>query len=178
MKYLIFSLLFFGLLTGCTTESNTKKKPLSPHQTTMLMIGDAHIHMDYSSPGVRGRKIFGDLIPYGKLWRAGANNATWLETNKDLMISEQLLPKGKYGVFIIPNKESWTWVFNKNWNQHGTDDYQKTEDVLRFEVPTTSLERSQEHLEYQVKKDTDDSGRINAAWEDTKVEFSFRILNQ
>ena len=176
MKYLFFSILFIGLLFGCKTETKSKKKPLSPHQTAMAMIGNAHIHIDYSSPGVRGRTIFGELIPFGKLWRAGANNATWLETNKDLLINQMTLPKGKYGVFIIPKKESWTWIFNNNWDQHGTDDYKESEDVIRFDLPVNHLGKEQEHLEYHVEKVADNSGVISAAWEHTKVEFSIKIL--
>ena len=157
-------------------EPKTKKKPLSPHQTAMALVGDAHIHIDYSSPGVRGRTIFGELIPYGELWRAGANDATWLETNKDLLINQDTLRKGKYGVFIIPDRDIWIWVFNKNWNQHGTDDYKEADDVMRFDLPVNSLEKVQEHLEYQVKKLADDSGLVTAAWEKTKVEFLFKIV--
>lgn len=176
MKYTIFSILLIGLFIGCQSETKTKKKPLSPHQTVMVMVGDAHIHMDYSSPGVRGRKIFGELIPYGKLWRAGANNATWFETNKDLIIKQQTLPKGKYGIFLIPNENSWTWIFNTNWDQHGTDKYKKSEDVMRFELSVIPLGKIQEHLEYKVEKVTDDSGKIIAIWEKMKVEFPFKIM--
>ena len=176
MKYLFFLILLIGLLTACKSEIKTKKKPLSPHETAMAMIGDAHIHIDYSSPGVRERVIFGELIPYGKLWRAGANSATWLETDKDLLISQDTLSKGKYGVFIIPNKEKWTWVFNKNWNQHGTDDYKETEDVFRFDLPVILSEDIQEHLEYQVYKDTDTTGRISMSWEKAKIEFDLKVL--
>lgn len=176
MKFLMKIILIFGLLSGCNSNTQTKKKPQSPHRTVMTMIGDAHIHIDYSSPGVRGRTIFGELISYGDLWRAGANNATWLETNKDLLIYQQTLPAGKYGVFIIPSPDSWAWIFNKNWNQHGTDDYKTSEDVFRFDLPVIHLEKVQEHLEYQVKKIADESGIITVEWEKTKVEFPLTIL--
>lgn len=176
MKYLFFSILLLGLLSSCNSETPTKKKPLSPHQTAMTMVGDAHIHIDYSSPGVRGRTIFGELVPYGKLWRAGAHNATWLETNKDLLINQDTLLKGKYGIFIIPNKETWTWIFNKNWNQHGTDDYKEVEDVMRFDLSVTPLSETQEHLEYQIRKTSNEAGVISSAWEKSKVEFPFTVL--
>ena len=91
MKYLIFPLLFLGLISSCQNNSKGKKKSLSPSATAMAMVGDAHIHIDYSSPGVRGRTIFGELIPYGELWRAGANQATSIESNKDLLIPLALL---------------------------------------------------------------------------------------
>ena len=81
-------------------EETPKKKVLSPHTSAMEMIGDAHIHIDYSSPGVRGRIIFGGLVGYDNVWQAGAHNATWIETNKDLIIDDKVLPKGKYGFFL------------------------------------------------------------------------------
>ncbi len=80
-----------------TEEDTAVKKPLSPHTSTMAMIGDAHIHIDYSSPGVRGRIIFGGLLAYDQVWQAGAHMATWIETNKDLIIDSKTLPAGKYG---------------------------------------------------------------------------------
>ena len=186
MKYLIFSILILGLLATCqnnVTPSNadsvpekvTKKKPLSPPQSSMAMIGNAHIHIDYSSPGVRGRTIFGDLIPFNELWRAGANDATWIETNKDLVVGGQSLPAGKYGIFVIPNDDNWTLIFNTRWKQHGTDKYSEKEDVLRVEVIPTTLENLQEHLEYLVIKSDEQSGIISLAWEKTKVELSFKI---
>ena len=186
MKYLIFSILFLGLISSCenkTTSSNdnstpkkeTKKKPLSPHETAMSMVGDAHIHIDYSSPGARGRTIFGELIPFGKLWRAGANNATSIETNKDLLINGQTLSAGKYGFFVIPNEEKWTLIFNTRWDVHGTDKYMEKEDVLRIEVVPSTLEKIQEHLKYQVGKNDISNGIISMAWEKTKVEIPFQV---
>lgn len=157
-------------------EEVTKKKRLSPHKSSMAMISDAHIHIDYSSPGVRGRPIFGDLIPFNEIWRGGANDATWIETNKNLEIDGQILPAGKYGIFVIPNKEIWTIIFNTRWKQHGTDKYSEKEDVFRIEATATTLENLQEHLEYQVVKTDEKSGTISLAWEKSKVEIPFKII--
>lgn len=154
-----------------------KKKPLSPHTETMAMIGDAHIHIDYSSPGVRGRIIFGGLVGYDLVWQAGAHMATWIETNKDLIINEEVLPKGKYGFFTIPSKGEWTVMINKNWDQHGKDEYDEKDDVIRFKVKPITLEESVEHLEYKVNKIDDESGTISMAWEKVKIEFPFAIKN-
>ncbi len=159
-----------------TAEPN-KKKPLSPHTETMAMVGDAHIHIDYSSPGVRDRMIFGGLLPNGAVWQAGAHNATWMETNKDLSIDGKKLKAGKYGFFVIPNEEEWTVIFNSNWNQHGKDDYDEKDDVLRFKVIPEISEDIQEHLEYKVNKTTDASGTISMSWEKVKIEFPFELIN-
>ena len=186
MKYLIFSILFLAIISSCqnnatqtnsksVSEKTTKKKPLSPPESSMAMIGGAHVHIDYSSPGVRGRTIFGELIPYNELWRAGANDATWIETNKDLEVGGQSLPEGKYGIFVIPNKDKWTVIFNTRWEQHGTDKYNEKEDVFRVDVIPATLENLQEHLEYKVIKSDEQSGIISLAWEKTKVEILFKI---
>lgn len=157
------------------TSSKSSKKVLSPHTSTMAMIGDAHIHIDYSSPGVRDRIIFGGLLAYDKVWQAGAHMATWVEINKDLTINGQELPKGKYGFFTIPSKEEWTIIFNSNWNQHGKDDYDEKDDVLRFKVKPAISDKIKEHLEYKVSKISDDEGSISLAWEKVTVSFDFKV---
>jgi len=186
MKYVIFYILFLGLASSCvnkTPPSNddsnpnqeVKKKPLSPHETAMAMVGDAHVHIDYSSPGVRGRTIFGDLLPYGELWRAGAGDATSIETNKDLIIDGQTLEAGKYGIYMIPNQDRWTLIFNTTWDVHGTDKYKEQEDVLRINVVPKTLSNFQEHLKYRVDQIDGSSGIISMAWESSKVEIPFQI---
>lgn len=156
-------------------EDTPKKKVLSPHNTAMAMVGDAHVHIDYSSPGVRERIIFGGLVGYDNVWQAGAHKATWLETNKDLNIEGKVLPKGKYGFFIIPTKGDWTIIFNSNWDQHGKDDYNEKDDVIRFITTPIISEEIQEHLEYKVIKIGDNSGKISMHWEKVRIEFPFTI---
>jgi hypothetical protein len=154
-----------------------KKKELSPHTSAMGMIGDAHIHIDYSSPGVRSRIIFGGLLAYNMVWQAGAHNATWLETNKDLTIDGKTLPAGKYGFFTIPSEDEWTLIFNSNWDQHGKDDYSETQDVLRFKVKPMISEEIIEHLEYKVENSNERNGTISLAWEKVTVSFPFEVIN-
>jgi len=158
-----------------TTAEPVEKKPLSPHASAMAMVGDAHIHFDYSSPGVRDRIVFGGLLSYNVVWQAGAHNATWMETNKDLSIAGKELKAGKYGFFVIPNKEEWTIIFNSNWDQHGKDEYDEKEDVLRFKVSPKISENIQEHLEYNVIKANDTSGTIKMSWEKVTIAFPFSV---
>lgn len=158
-----------------TTAEPVEKKPLSPHASTMAMVGDAHIHFDYSSPGVRNRIVFGGLLPYGAVWQAGAHMATWMETNKDLSIDGNELKAGKYGFFVVPNKEEWTLIFNSNWDQHGKDEYDEKEDVLRFKVSPKISDDIQEHLEYKVTKSNAASGTIIMSWEKVTIEFPFDV---
>ncbi|WP_452600750.1 DUF2911 domain-containing protein [Pontimicrobium sp. MEBiC06410] len=159
------------------TSSKPPKKVLSPHTSTMAMVGDAHIHIDYSSPGVRGRIIFGGLVGYDNVWQAGAHMATWLETNKDLTIDGKELSAGKYGFFTIPSKEDWTIMINKNWNQHGKDDYDEKDDVIRFKVTPIISDEITEHLEYKVNKLSETEGTISLAWEKVTISVPFK-LNQ
>ncbi|MBT8267281.1 MAG: DUF2911 domain-containing protein [Bacteroidia bacterium] len=154
----------------------TKKKPLSPHTSTMAMIGDAHIHIDYSSPGVRDRIIFGGLVGYDQVWQAGAHMATWIETNKDLIIDGKTLPAGKYGFFTIPSKGDWTLMINKNWDQHGKDEYDEKDDVVRFKVTPTISDEITEHLEYKVNKVNESEGTISLAWEKVALSFPFKVI--
>ncbi len=191
MKKIIFLLLIGLTISGCNQKrkNNTehkhksdneviesKKKPLSPHTSTIAMVGDADIHIDYSSPGVRGRIIFGGLLPYDEVWQSGAHMATWIETDKDLAINEEVLPAGKYGFFTIPSKDEWTIIFNSNWNQHGKDDYDQKDDILRFKINPVYLENKVEHLEYTVKSENDSIGHFSLAWDNVKVSFSFRVI--
>jgi hypothetical protein len=162
-------------VTTIKKDEMPKKKVLSPHATAMAMIGDAHIHIDYSSPGVRDRIIFGGLLSYDMVWQAGAHNATWLETNQDLIIDGKTLPAGKYGFFTIPSKKEWTIIFNTNWDQHGKDEYDEKEDVLRFKVKSILSETTTEHLEYKVIKKSDTEGSISLAWEKVLIDFNFTV---
>lgn len=164
-------------VTTSDNDEAPKKKVLSPHTSTMALIGDAHIHIDYSSPGVRGRIIFGGLVGYDNVWQAGAHRATWIETNKDLIINGNILPAGKYGFFTIPSNDDWTIMINKNWNQHGKDDYDENQDVIRFNVTPSISEELTEHLEYKVDKVSEDEGSISLTWEKVSLKFNFKIKN-
>ena len=194
MKTILRTLLIAMLVTSCLDKKtkneehnhseNTneqvefvKKEVLSPHTEVMAMVGDAHIHIDYSSPGVRDRIIFGGLVGYDNVWQAGAHRATWIETNKDLTINGNILPAGKYGLFTIPSKEDWTIMINKNWDQHGKDDYDEKDDVVRFKVKPILSEDITEHLEYKVSKINEEEGSILLAWEKVSLKFNFKIKN-
>ena len=193
MKKLTLLIAIALLIVSCKNEKTTseeqkhnhnvstekveqsKKKTLSPHTETMAMIGDAHIHIDYSSPGVRGRIIFGGLLAYDQVWQAGAHMATWVETNKDIQIKGKTLPAGKYGFFTIPSKDEWTVIFNSNWEQHGKDEYDEKDDAIRFKVKPTFSEEIKEHLEYKVSKVNDAEGKINLSWEKVSIDFNFKV---
>ena len=193
IKRIISILVLVVIFTGCKEEKQnseehlhdqqtneevtTEKKVLSPHTSAMAMIGDAHIHIDYSSPGVRNRIVFGGLLAYDLVWQAGAHRATWLEVNKDLTIDGKILPAGKYGFFTIPSKDKWTLIFNSNWDQHGKDEYNENDDVFRFEVKPIASEEVKEHLEYKIDKVNENEGTMTLSWEKIIVSFNFTVSN-
>lgn len=157
-------------------ETATSKKVLSPHTSAMAMIGDAHIHIDYSSPSVRNRMVFGGLVGYNTVWQAGAHKATWIETNKDLKIDGKVLPAGKYGFFVVPGEKTWKVMFNSKWDQHGKDEYSEAEDVLVATITPEILETNQEALTYMVEDKKNNRGVISLAWEKSEIEIPFEVL--
>lgn len=150
-------------------------KSLSPHTSAMAMVGDAHVHIDYSSPSVRDRMIFGGLVGYDRVWQAGAHMATWIETNKDLVFEGKTLPAGKYGFFTVPGRDTWKVMFNTNWEQHGKDEYDAKDDVLVLEVKPEELASIQEELKYEVEKLDDNKGEISLSWEKTRINLPFKV---
>lgn len=154
----------------------TKKKVLSPHTSAMAMVGDAHVHIDYSSPGVRNRTIFGGLVAYDSIWQAGAHMVTWMQTNKDLKIHGNDLQAGKYALFMIPSENEWTIIFNKHWEQHGKDEYDEKDDVMRFKVRTEISEEITEHLVYEVSETGTAEGMISFSWEKVTMSFLFEVI--
>ena len=189
-RYISISIVFgLLLITSCkekkiepmpeqskeATTDQPPKKELSPHTSAMATIGNAHIHIDYSSRGVRDRMIFGGLLAYDQVWQAGAHMATWIETDTDIEIDGKELKAGKYGFFTIPTKEEWTIILNSNWNQHGKDEYDEKDDVIRFKITPIIADSLKEHLEYNIKKISDTEGEITLAWEKVKVVIPFKV---
>ena len=127
------------------------KPKASPAATATGKVNGATITINYSSPAVKGRKIWGGLEAYDKVWRAGANDATTFETDKDIKVEGKNLPAGKYSFFLIP-KESGTWtaIFNKEPKQWGAFKYEEAKDALRVDVKVKPLAETQERLVYKV----------------------------
>ena len=131
-------------------NAQDKKAPASPAETATGKINGATITINYGSPSVKGRTIYGELVPYGKVWRAGANDATTFETDKAIMIEGKELPAGKYSFFVIPEKDAATIVFNKESKQWGAYKYEESKDALRVDVKTKALPATQETLVYKI----------------------------
>ncbi|WP_114783947.1 DUF2911 domain-containing protein [Botryobacter ruber] len=144
-----FFMLLSGILFAATAVAQGAKPKASPPATSTGKIGNATITVNYSSPAVKERQIWGGLVPYGKVWRAGANEATTLETDQDLTVEGKLLPAGKYSIFAIPGEDQWTVIFNKQTGQWGTR-YDESEDFLRVTAKPVKSKSFNERLAYEV----------------------------
>jgi hypothetical protein len=143
----------------------------SPKKTAMEIVDGNHIHIDYSSPSVRGRQIFGGLVAYGEVWATGAHKATWIQFDKPVKIGDQTIPAGKYGLFTIPGEKEWTVIINQVWDMHLADDYDASKDVVRFTCTPETLETTVESLTYQVEKIASQTTQISISWDKTKIKF-------
>ena len=128
-------------------------------------IGDANLKINYHAPGVKGRIIWGGLVPYDNVWVTGAHMATTLETDKDLVIGGKEVPAGKYALFTIPGREEWTVILNNNWKQHLADDYDAKEDVVRVQVRSEELKQHQERLKYEIVEESGGKGAVRISWD-------------
>jgi hypothetical protein len=172
MKTIIkcFTLLFFAICISGNALAQETKKPASPPKTATGKIKDATITISYSSPSVKGRKIWGGLEPYGKVWRAGANEATTFETDKDLTVEGKSLPAGKYSFFLIPKENGiWTVIFNKEPKQWGAYDYKESKDQLRVDVKIKELKATQEMLVYKI-----DNAGFTIDWDKISVPIAIK----
>jgi hypothetical protein len=146
----------------------------SPHASVTQRVGVVDVTVDYSSPGKKERTIWGELVPYGELWRTGANAATTLETTGELKIDGKAVPAGKYAVFTIPGESEWTFILNKNPDQGGTGDYDESLDQLRVKVvPEKGQER--ERLTFLFSDTTDDATRLDLVWAGTRVSVPIQV---
>lgn len=166
MQTILRMLVFAFTLSACAPSFAQQPKPrVSPPATASGMIKKANVSIAYSSPSVKGRQIWGALVPYDKVWRAGANEATVFETDKDIKVGGKPLPAGKYGFFLIPRENGpWTAIFNKTWKQWGAFKYDSTQDQLRVEVAPAMGKDSVEALQYAIM-----GKGFSLSWEKIKV---------
>ncbi|GAA4295631.1 DUF2911 domain-containing protein [Nibribacter koreensis] len=134
-------------------------------------IGQAAITINYHAPGVRGRVIWGGLVPYDQVWVTGAHKATSVTFTKGVTIDGKEVAAGTYALFTIPGREEWTIILNKDFEQHLADDYDQKEDVLRVKVKPQALTQNQERLKYGIEGGTGTTGAITIRWEKLKVSL-------
>lgn len=204
MKFISGSLILVGLLSSCShkkNESETKESPKLIATSTeddfriiakqsdpdtlkgslkakaIGTIGSTGITINYYSPAVRGRIIWGGLIPFDNVWVTGAHRATSIDFNQEVEIGGVTIASGKYALFTIPGKEEWTIIINKNWDQHLVDEYDQKLDIVRVKIKPETEETHQERLRYVIEWEGDEQGEIVIYWEKLEVSFNVSIAN-
>ena len=174
-RILFTALLVVGVInfTQCQDVPATRPSPLAVASTKYK---EAYLKIVYSQPRKNGREIFGDLVPFGKVWRTGANEATELTITKDITLNSILLKAGTYSVFTIPDKDKWTIIINGELGLWGSYNYNQKLDVLRFDVPVQKLQHKFEAFTIQVEA-RNNMADILLSWDDAQVLIPVKFLN-
>ncbi len=168
----IITSLIFAFAFGVFAQAVPRE---SQRQEIKQTVGDTTIEIVYHRPNVKGRAIWGELVPYGEVWRSGANENTTIEFSRDVTIDGKALSAGKYGFHTLPTKGNWTVIFNKVNDEWGSFKYDAKNDALRVEVKPVALNDSQETLSYSFSNVKADSAEIDLTWEKLRVPFTVNI---
>ncbi|MDI9859970.1 DUF2911 domain-containing protein [Flectobacillus roseus] len=165
-------LTFVAAAAIMTAQAQGIKTPApSPTQTIKQDFALSSIEVNYSRPNMKGRTVFGDLAPYGKLWRTGANAATKVTFGEDVTVGGVAVKAGTYVLYTVPNKDEWEVIFNKGLGNWGIDGYKKEEDVARFKVKPVALPSSVETFTIQLGNVTPATADIQVSWEKTQINI-------
>jgi len=146
----------------------------SPKATVSQQVGVTDVSIAYCRPGVKGREIWGSLVPYGEVWRTGANEATTITFSTDVTVQGTPVAAGTYGLFTLPGKDEWTVIFNKGAKLWGAYDYKKEDDVLRFTVKPQAAP-FEERMTFSFPNTTTDSTDVTLNWEKLQVSFTVKV---
>ncbi|CAN5391419.1 DUF2911 domain-containing protein [soil metagenome] len=164
---------FLLVISNNLQAQNDKQNRPSPPASASKEIGGTKVNIDYSSPAVKGRKIWGsELVPYNKVWRTGANEPTKITFSEDVMVEGKELKAGTYALFTIPAENEWTVIFNKNHQQWGAYDYSEEEDVLRVKAKPTKAKQMNERMKIDIREKGTNKGEVVIAWENLEVPFT------
>ena len=155
--------------------AQAQEKRASPHETISAAIAGKKITIEYGRPYKKGRNIFGGLEPLGKVWRTGADEATTLTTEADLMIGNIHLPAGTYGLFTIPNEKEWTLVLNKVAKQWGAFKYDEKQDLGRTPMQVKKLSAPVEQLTITIEPKGKSDGTLKIAWDTTEATVGLMV---
>ena len=169
MKYFILTLL---IIIPFFISAQIDIPAPSPGATVKQTVGLANITIEYSRPALKGRRMIGSsLIPYGKIWRTGANKIPNITLDKDITIDGHALSAGTYGIFTIPNIHTWTVIISKNPNQFGTYEYKESEDLLRFTVKAQKVLAKEEYFTMGFTEFNESSTNVFIMWENSMIKF-------
>jgi tetratricopeptide (TPR) repeat protein len=174
MKKTFLNLLV--LLISFSYNAQSLKTPAkSPMSTVKQAVGLSDISIEYGRPSKNNRTIFGDFLPFGELWRTGANSPTKITFGEDVKVNGKDIKAGTYSLFTIPNQNEWTIIFNSNMEVWGTDGYKEADDVARFLVKTTKLNEIVESFTIQFSNLKPTELTVDLMWDQTKVSFDVSV---
>lgn len=164
--------ILFGFMLPTFLISQINVPAPSPFATVKQTVGLADVSIEYSRPSLKGRKMMGSsLIPYGKVWRTGANKVPKLTVSKDVTIDGHPLPAGSYGILTIPGLTSWTIILSGNADQFGSFTYKESEDILRFTVKPQTMATKEEAFSFGFTDFNEISSNVYIKWENTQLKF-------
>lgn len=167
-KGIVFSALLTILFTAPALAQMGKSRPSPPASTTCDLGGGKIIKTDYSSPRMRGRKIYGDLVPFGEVWRAGANEATTFVTSSAVVIGGKTVPAGSYTIFTVPTADKWTLIINKKTGEWGIPYKYESDELTRVDMKVSQLPSPVEN--FTIAYDKSSSGcTLRMDWETTRA---------
>ncbi|WP_027378522.1 DUF2911 domain-containing protein [Chryseobacterium daeguense] len=172
MKKLLFALCLSA--SAISFAQDYSVPAASPRQKVEQQFSMSKITIDYGRPGVKGRKIFGELVPYGQVWRAGANSSTKITFGQAVNFGGKIVPAGTYGLFIIPTEKEWKVILNKDFQQWGAYTYDPKQDVVDVTVPVNKLTDKQEWFEITLNPTDENSANLVLKWDTAQAEVALK----
>jgi hypothetical protein len=172
----IFIFFIIGLQFQVSAQEMLKVRP-SPLAVINMRYKDAYVKIVYSQPQKNGRLIFGSLVPYGQVWRTGANEATEITLTKDLQINGQLLKAGTYSIFTIPESDKWTIIINSDVGQWGAYNYNPKLDMIKFDVPVQTVDNIAYEPFTMTFDQKNEMANLLIQWDKIKVTIPFKFIN-
>jgi hypothetical protein len=171
-KFALLAVFTFAVTTlGFAQMGGNKPSP--PASTTCDLGGGKTLKTDYSSPRMKGRKIFGELVPYGKVWRTGANEATTFVTSSDVTVGGKDVPAGSYTLFTIPNEDKWTLIINKKTGEWGIPYKYESDELARVDMEVSKLPSPVEDFTISYEK-SGDGCMMHIDWDTTRASVEIK----
>ena len=172
MKKLVFAVCISASALGFAQEYIVPAA--SPRQKVEQQFSMSKVTVDYGRPGVKGRKIFGELVPYNQVWRAGANSSTKITFGQAMNFGGKIVQPGTYGLFIVPTEKEWKVILNKDFQQWGAYTYDAKQDVVDVTVPVKKLAEKQEWFEITLDPTDENSGNLVIKWDMAEAEVPLK----
>ncbi len=163
----------FLMIFAAASFTQDKAKPSPPASATCDLGGGKMIKTDYSSPRMKGRKIFGDLVPYGQVWRTGANEASTFVPSTDVMVGGKSVPAGNYTIFTVPNADKWTLIVNKKTGEWGIPYKYESDELARVDMKVSKLSAPVENFTISYEK-SGNGCTMNIEWESTRASVDIK----